>query len=141
MRRLARTLIVAAALATGAVGVIGRAPVYLPTLPSGAPAVPEGESRVFGYATLADPLVRFVVVGGPVRSERADLPGWRREGRDLVEDLEAVTTGRVFTVDAEGLRRLDRYEQAGYRYHRVKKPLADGTEAWVYGLITPRGAR
>ena len=139
--RLARTLIVVAALGTGAVGVVSQAPVYLPTLPSGAPPVPEGESRVFGYATLADPLVRLVVVGGPVRSDSATLPGWRREGRDLVRDPEAVTDGRVFSVDAEGLRRLDRYEQAGYRYHRVKKTLDDGSEAWVYGLITPRGAR
>ena len=139
--RLARILIVLAALATGAVGVIGHAPVYLPTLPSGAPPVPEGESRVFGYATLADPLVRLVVVGGPVRSQPAALPGWRREGRDLVEDPEAVTPGRVFSVAADGLRRLDRYEQAGYRYYRFKKTLADGSEAWVYGLITPRGAR
>ncbi|MGY6411020.1 MAG: gamma-glutamylcyclotransferase family protein [Alkalilacustris sp.] len=139
--RLIRTLIAAAALATGAVGVITQAPVYLPALPSGAPPIPEGKSRVFGYATLADPLVRLVVVGAPVRSEAAALPGWRRHGRDLLADPEAVTTGRVFTVDADGLRRLDRYEQAGYRYHRVKKTLADGSEAWVYGLITPRGAR
>ena len=139
--RLARTMIVAAALVTGAVGVIGHAPVYLPTLPSGAPPIPEGPSRVFGYATLADPLVRLVVVGGPVRSEPAVLPGWRRVGRDLVEDLEAVTEGRVFTVSPGGLRRLDRYEQAGYRYHRIKKVMADGSEAWVYGLITPRGSR
>ena len=139
--RLLRTAIVVAALATGAVGVVGHAPVYLPTLPSGAPPIPDEETRVFGYATLADPLVRLVVVGGPVRSQPAALPGWRREGRDLIRDPEAVTEGRVFTVSPDGLRRLDRYEQAGYRYHRTLKTLADGSEVWVYGLITPRGSR
>ena len=139
--RWLRPLIVAAVLATGAVGMVGHAPVYLPTLPEGAPPIPEGEARVFGYATLADPLVRLVVVGQPVRSTPAALPGWRREGRDLVPDPDAVTPGRVFSVAPEGLRRLDRYEQAGYRYGRTLKTLEDGTEVWVYGLLVPRGGR
>lgn len=139
--RAIRFLMVAAALATGAVGVVGHAPVYLPALPSGAPPLPEGDTRVFGYATLADPLVRLVVVGRPVRSEAAALPDWRREGRDLAPEPGALTEGRVFTVSPEGLRRLDRYEQTGYRYSRTKKTLEDGTTAWVYGLLSPRGGR
>ena len=138
--RLARILAVVAVLGGGAVGIVGHAPVYLPTLPVGAPPLPEGPTRVFGYATLADPLVRLVVVGRPVRSEGAALPDWRRVGRDLAPDPGAVTTGRVFEVSPEGLRRLDRYERAGYRYSRTKKTLADGTQAWVYGLLSPRTA-
>ena len=139
--RWLRLAILGAALATGAVGVVGHAPVYLPTLPSGAPPLPEEKTQVFGYATLADPLVRLVVVGQPVRSQPGTLPGWRREGRDLIADPNAVTPGRVFTVAPEGLRRLDRYEQAGYRYSRTPKQLQDGSTVWVYGLITPRGSR
>ncbi len=139
--RWLKALVVLAALATGAVGVVSHAPVYLPTLPEGAPPLPDHETQVFGYATLADPLVRLVVVGEPVRSRPAALPEWRRVGRDLAPDRDAVTEGRVFTVSPQGLRRLDRYEQAGYRYSRTLKTLADGTEAWVYGLLAPRGGR
>ena len=138
--RIVRLAAVAAVLGAGAAGMIGHAPVYLPALPPGAPPLPDQETRVFGYATLADPLVRWVVVGRPVRSEGASLPGWRRVGRDLAPDLGAVTEGRVFVVSPEGLRRLDRYEQAGYRYSRTQKTLSDGSEAWVYGLLTPRTA-
>lgn len=132
---------VVAVLGVGAAGMVSHAPVYLPALPAGAPPLPDEKTRVFGYATLADPLVRLVVVGRPVTSDAAGLPGWRRVGRDLAPDPEAVTQGRVFYVTPEGLRRLDRYEQTGFRYSRTKKMLDDGSPAWVYGLLTPRGAR
>jgi hypothetical protein len=90
---------------------------------------------VFGYATLANPAVRFVVIGAPVPSRPAVLTGFSRSGRNLTPEPAGEVAGRVFAVDARGLERLDRYEQTGLRYGRRLKELGDGTEAWVYRLI------
>lgn len=138
MRRPLRILALGAALLGGAAGMIGHAPVYLPALPAAAPPLPGAEARVFGYATLTNPLVRLVVVGRPVPAEPAALAQWRRTGRDLTPDPEAVTEGRVFTVSPEEMRRLDQYERAGARYSRSEMALTDGRTAWVYDLIAPR---
>ena len=141
-----RTRLRIAAISTALVLALGGslvtvAPVWLPELPEGAPPIPEDHVQVFGYATLSNPLVRSAVVGRLVTSDAAELEGWRRIGRDLLQDPEGVTEGRVFTVSPDGLRRLDRFEQTGLRYNRRLKPLSDGTEAWVYGLIVPVGGR
>ncbi len=127
---LGLVLLVAVALA-----VIRFAPFYLPTLPDAAPGAGAGPHAVFGYATLANPAVRFVVIGEPAPSRMGLLEGYRRAGRDLEADPDAAVAGRVFIVDGRGLERLDRYEQTGLRYDRRREELADGTAAWVYRLI------
>ncbi len=121
----------------GAVGMVRYAPIYLPPLTEEAAPLPEedGPHHVFGYATLANPLVRLVVVGRPVPSAPARLEGWRREGRDMLPDADSMVDGRLFAVDRAGLYRLDRYEETGARYQRFRVVLEDGREAWVYRLL------
>ncbi|TVQ32782.1 MAG: gamma-glutamylcyclotransferase [Geminicoccaceae bacterium] len=115
--------------------VLRYAPVHLPARSEAAPPVLAGPHDVFGYATLANPWVRFWVVGRLVPGEPATLEGWRREGRDLIPDAEGVTEGVVFTVAPAGLVRLDRFEETGTRYQRFRVILADGRDAWVYRLV------
>jgi len=129
------------ALLIFAVVVVVRAPFFLPPLSTAAPMLPVGNQRVFGYATLANPVVRSVVVGQPLPGEPAVLYGWERVGRHLRPDPEAHVGGVVFTVTPEGMLRLDRYERAGVRYLRERKILGDGSEAWVYRMIYYEGGR
>jgi gamma-glutamylcyclotransferase (GGCT)/AIG2-like uncharacterized protein YtfP len=121
--------------------IIVRAPVFLPPLSMAAPLLPVGNQRVFGYATLANPVVRSVVAGQVLPGEPAVLYGWERVGRHLRPDPEAHVGGVVFTVTPEAMMRLDRYERAGVRYLRERKILGDGTEAWVYRMIYWEGGR
>ncbi len=124
-----------------ALAMTWRAPVFLPQLTGAAPTLPEGDQRVFGYATLSSPLVRGVVAGRRLPGEPAVLAGWERVGRHLRPDPQAEVEGVVFTVTPRALHRLDRYERAGERYLRERKELADGSEAWVYRLIYWGGGR
>lgn len=119
--------------------VITRAPVYLPRLEPGIPPPLEGENPVFGFATLTNPIVRFIVVGRHVPAEPAELRGWQRNRRDLRDAPDTVLAGVRFVVTADELLRLDRYEQTGRKYRRDLMTLEDGTEAWVYRLIGEPG--
>ena len=54
---------------------------------------PDGPARVFGFATLTNPLVRLVVMGRWVPAEPAQLRGWQRgDGRDITEGAETCWT-------------------------------------------------
>jgi hypothetical protein len=132
--RAALALLLVLALA---VVVVWRVPVFLPPPSAAAPELPAGDERVFGYATLANPLVRAVVAGRWLPGEPAELPGWERVGRDLRPEPGGRVEGVVFTVPPAALHRLDRYERAGERYLRRRKLIDDGGEAWVYRLIEP----
>ncbi|WP_111655414.1 gamma-glutamylcyclotransferase family protein [Isoalcanivorax indicus] len=92
--------------------------------------------EVFAYGTLTRPWVRRLVMGRAGEARPAALPGYRREGLDILPDLSASTDGVVVEVDARELARLDRYERLGIRYERVRKTLEDGSDAWVYQRIT-----
>ncbi len=111
-------------------------PVYLPpvtpAMEQAQAGLDDGPYRVFGYATLTNPIVRLLVVGQPVPSSAARLPDMRRAGRDILPAPGVVLQGRVFETDDEGLLRLDRYERLGERYRRDVMTLDDGTTAWVY---------
>ncbi len=120
-------------------GMIARAPIFLPSLDPNAPPPPEGDSYVFGFATLTNPIVRFVVVGRPVPTEPAKLRGWKRTRRDIQDAPEMVLDGVRFRVSPDELVRLDRYERTGRKYRRDLMMLEDGSSAWVYRLIGARG--
>ena len=130
-------LLALAIVLAGAALIIRHQPFYLPAI--GEPAVPEvvGPQRVFGYATLTHPVVRYVVTGRPIRSEPAHLADHRRVGRNLVPEEGGAVEGRVFEVSPEELHRLDRYERVGDRYLRIQVDLVDGEPAWVYLLTGP----
>ncbi|WP_071795572.1 gamma-glutamylcyclotransferase family protein [Natronohydrobacter thiooxidans] len=119
--------------------MISRAPVYLPRLDANAPPPPDEDSYVFGFATLANPLVRFIVIGRPVPAEPAQLRGWQRNRRDLRGEPSMVLDGVRFRVSPEEMVRLDRYERTGRRYRRDLMVLEDGTSAWVYRLKAAEG--
>lgn len=121
--------------------MVTRAPVYLPRLEPGIPPPLEGENPVFGFATLTNPVVRFVVVGRHVPAEPAALRGWQRNRRDIRDAPDTVLGGVRFTVTADELLRLDRYERTGRKYRRDLMELEDGTEAWVYRLIGEPGLK
>ena len=119
--------------------VVTRAPFYLPRLDENVPDPLPGENHVFGFATLTNPLVRFVVVGRHVPAEPARLRGWQRHRRDIQDAPDMVLGGVRFTVTEAELIRLDRYERTGRKYRRDLMVLEDGTSAWVYRLIDARG--
>ena len=120
---------------------VTRFPFYLPRADDRTPPAPDGPARVFGFATLTNPLVRLVVVGRPVPAEVARLRGWKRgTGRDIDQAQETVLEGVVFTVSPEEMKRLDRYERTGRKYRRDLMMLEDGQQAWVYRLIGETGA-
>lgn len=120
------------------VGIV-HLPVWLPPVtPAIIAAQPKpghGPHRVFGYATLTNPVVRLAVMGEITPAQEAHLPGFRRDGRDMRPDQNATLSGMVFAVDDRGLLRLDRYERLGALYRRDNVILADGSRAWVYRLI------
>ncbi|MCC5983352.1 MAG: gamma-glutamylcyclotransferase [Rhodobacteraceae bacterium] len=116
-----------------------RAPFYLPAPAANAPPLPEGDSYVFGFATLTNPVVRLIVVGRPVPAEPAALSGVIRDRRDLRDSPDSVLQGVRFRVTPSELARLDRYERTGRKYRRDLLPLEDGSMAWVYRLIGARG--
>jgi gamma-glutamylcyclotransferase (GGCT)/AIG2-like uncharacterized protein YtfP len=101
--------------------------------PANLPPIAAGTThQVFVYGTLRQPLVRRLVIGRPTPTRPASLPGFRREGLDLVPQAGASTPGERFVVDAEELSRLDRYERLGVRYERHLETLEGGETAWVY---------
>lgn len=132
-------LLAALVLLVGLWVLIARVPVYLPRLDPQAPPPPDHDSYVFGFATLTNPVVRFVVVGRHVPAEPAQLRGWQRHRRDLRDAPETVLDGVRFRVSPEELVRLDRYERTGRKYRRDIMMLEDGTQAWVYRLIGVTG--
>jgi len=91
-----------------------------------------GAQRVFAYGTLRNPLVRLLIIRESTDPTPAYLPGYRKQGLDIVKVDSAKTDGVVFSVTPQGLRRLDRYERLGERYQRLQLTLADGKTAWVY---------
>ena len=119
--------------------MVTRAPVYLPRLDANAPPPPEGPVHVFGFATLTNPLVRFVVLGRHVPAEPAALRGWQRDRRDLRNAPDIVLHGVRFRVTPAQMIRLDRYERTGRRYRRDLMELEDGSFAWVYRLMGEAG--
>ena len=101
--------------------------------PPGLPPIAQDEThQVFAYGTLRQPLLRWLVVGRGVATIEATLPGFRQQGRNVVAQAGALTRGEMFTVDADELRRLDRYERLGIRYRRNRQQLTSGASAWVY---------
>jgi len=96
--------------------------------------------QVFAYGTLRQPLVRWLVIGRLPEVRSAMLPGFRRQGRNVLPQPGAQTRGVVFSVSAQELRRLDRYERLGMRYQRRRLQLASGRSAWVYLRIDDRCA-
>lgn len=95
-----------------------------------------GEQRVFAYGTLRNPLVRLLITRELTDPTPVHLPGYRKQGLDIIEVDSAKTQGVVFSVTPQGLRRLDRYERLGERYHRLQLTLADGKPAWVYQRLS-----
>lgn len=127
----------AAIVFTGGALIVRHEPFYLPALDEPVVIEEDGTHRVFGYATLTNPVVRYVVTGRPISTEPARLADHRRVGRDLEPEEGEYVEGRVFEVSPEELRRLDRYERLGERYERVRVELEDGAPAWIYLLLEP----
>lgn len=101
-------------------------PAHLPPLDATV------QHQVFAYGTLRQPLLRWLVIGRLPEVQPALLPGFRKQGRNVLPQPGASTPGEVFAVSASELRRLDRYERLGVRYLRRQLPLASGRSAWVY---------
>ncbi len=97
--------------------------------------------QVFVYGTLRYWPVRWVVMGASGDPSEARLPGFERRGLDLSPNPAAHVEGLLLTVTADQLERLDRYERLGVRYNRIKQPLANGQQAWVYVRLPTLGQR
>jgi len=92
--------------------------------------------QVFVYGTLRQPVVRWLVIGRATPASSATLPNFRKQGLNLIPQPNAQTPGDVLVVDAEELRRLDRYERLGVRYERRMLTLEEGMTAWVYTRLS-----
>lgn len=124
--------VLAALLAAGCAWLVLLGP-YGYEAPDTPATIDEGRIHtVFVYGTLRNRLVRRVVIGRSVEVRSATLPGYRKEGLDVVPEPGSLTTGLLFEVGGAELRRLDRYERVGIRYERIEHVLSDGTPAWVY---------
>ena len=93
--------------------------------------------RVFAYGTLTNPVIRWLIIHKQVETQPAQLRDYHQDGLDVHARKGAVTEGQVFEVNAEDLRKLDRYERVGERYKRVRMSLTDGSQAWVYQRLEP----
>lgn len=100
--------------------------------PNLLPIAKEEKHRVFAYGTLRQPIVRWLIIGRLPHTQPATLPGYSKRGLDLEPQKGTQTSGDVFLVDAEELRRIDRYERLGVRYQRSRFHLSSGKSAWVY---------
>lgn len=108
------------------------------TPPEGLPPIPDGWTHeVFVYGTLRASTVRRVVIGRRVDVRPAILDGFQRRQLNIEPSDVGHVEGEVLEVTSEELRRLDRYERLGIRYERVRLPLRDGSEAWVYRRMSP----
>lgn len=90
------------------------------------------EQDVFVYGTLRYDWLRWIIMGTPIETREATLPGYRRQDLDIQPRPGAEVRGEVLTVDPAALQALDRYERLGIRYTRESVKLVDGTTAWVY---------
>ena len=90
------------------------------------------EQDVFVYGTLRYDWLRWIIMGTPIETREATLPGYRRQDLDIQPQPGAEVRGEVLTVDPAALQALDRYERLGIRYTRESVKLVDGTTAWVY---------
>lgn len=132
MQWCVRVIALAAMLGAGYAGLVLLGS-YGQQSPDSPKTVDEGRIHaVFVYGTLRNRLVRRVVIGHHVEARPAALPGYRKDGLDVVPEPGSRTEGLVFEVDGLALRRLDRYERVGIRYQRIERILDDGTPAWVY---------
>jgi gamma-glutamylcyclotransferase (GGCT)/AIG2-like uncharacterized protein YtfP len=128
--------------------LVGAAYLWLGVLnPIGYPPPPEWDTlepgqthQVFVYGTLRYPLVRWLVYGRSGEPVPARLSGYRRQGLDIRADPSATVEGLRLAVSSAELRALDRYEQLGIRYHRLRVALGDGSTAWVYQRLEPDAA-
>ena len=96
------------------------------------PPAPALEHHLFVYGTLRTQPLRSLIVLRWVESEPASLPGFERQGLDLLPVAEGEVVGERLRLSARELQRLDRYERLGHRYYRDCLLLADGSAAWVY---------
>ena len=98
------------------------------------PVDPNVEHRVFAYGTLRFSPVRWLVIGQHAAPQPARIENYRRDGLNIEPEGGNQVEGIVFTVSAEQLKRLDRYERLGVKYQRKQLTLHDGSRAWVYQL-------
>ena len=103
------------------------------------PAYRGDQQQVFVYGTLRNPVLFWLVTGQTRETRPAVLPGYRKQGLDVVPAPGEQADGLVFEVDTTTLRRLDRYERLGLRYDRVELTLSSGETAWVYRRLAPSG--
>lgn len=104
--------------------------------PPELPAIVEDQYQIFAYGTLRHYWVRQIVIGSHEPPEPAHLPGYRREGLNIVPDPDDQVEGVVFVVNQDQLASLDRYERLGVRYQRVLKSLSDESLVWVYRRLS-----
>ena len=87
---------------------------------------------VFVYGTLRSPAVRWLVLGRVGQPDQYTLPGYERQGLDLIRQPGARVEGLLLRVTARELKRLDRYERVGVRYERVRVRGPSGELVWLY---------
>ena len=94
--------------------------------------------EIFAYGTLLNPAIQESIIGSEIKGTPDELIGYRKTTvtidshtyPDLVADSDSSVSGKILSVTAEELERIDAYE--GQEYKRIKLRLSSGKTAFVY---------
>ncbi len=94
--------------------------------------------NLFVYGTLRNNKVQKEVIGRVIKSIKDCLNGYKKstikiEGEyysALIQSSSSTLEGLVLSINAEELKKIDKYETNAYKRKRVV--LGSGKKAWVY---------
>ncbi len=94
---------------------------------------------MFVFGTLMSDTTLAMLGVAPTEKQNATLPGFRKQGLNIIEDDGSVVQGHYFQINEEDLQIFDRYESvsSNHGYHRflVNVQVLDGWKrAYVYQI-------
>ncbi len=94
---------------------------------------------MFVFGTLMNQSTLDMLGVAPTEKQNATLPGFLKEGLNIIEDPSSDTPGHYFLIDERELAVLDRYEGLPTLYHRFLVNVRVGEEwkrAYAYQLAS-----
>lgn len=94
---------------------------------------------MFVFGTLMSQTTLDMLGVAPTERQNAVLPGFRKEGLNIIEDPSTEAPGHYFLIDERELEKLDRYEGLPHLYRRFLVNVKVGQEwkrAYAYQLTS-----
>lgn len=82
------------------------------------PRIEPADNSVFVYGTLKYPFIRNVVCLCRSQTSNVILHNYKKDGLNIVPQLNSVVSGKIIYVNDTELSRLDAYENVPTRYRR-----------------------